>query len=128
MAHLSGKAGNVYYTSTGATATTIVAGMKSWTLDFTMDALDTTDFGDSGHKTYIPGLDGWSGTFEGFKDGVPVVLGSVSLLELRETTATTQLWAGAAIITGLHESVAVDSVASLTYDYQGTGVLTPPSA
>jgi len=125
--HISGKLGNVYATTSG-TATTncvIVAGMKSWTVDYTQDALDTTDFADAGIKTFIAGLSGWSGSFEGFKDGAPVALGLQTLLELRESTATSQYWTGAALITGMHASAAADGLVSLSYDFQGTGALTP---
>ena len=52
MAEISGKAGEVQVA--GAT----VAGIKSWSVDYVADALETTDFGDSGHRTYIAGLDG----------------------------------------------------------------------
>jgi len=127
--HLSGKAGHVYATITGTTTTlaVLVAGMKSWSLDYVADALETTDFADSGRRTYIVGLSGWSGSFEGYKDGVPLTLVSNALLELRETTTTTQKWTGAAIITGLHESVSVDGVVTMAYDFQGTGILNPPT-
>ena len=62
MANISGKAGSVLV------AAATVAGIRSWSLDYTGDALETSDFGDSGHRTYIPGIDGWSGRFDGFKD------------------------------------------------------------
>jgi hypothetical protein len=127
LAHIAGKAGAVYGTTTGTTAA-IIAGVKSWTLDYVVDALETTDFGDSGHRTYIPGLDGWSGKFEGFKDGAPIALGAWTLLELRESTNTTQKWTGTGIVTGIHPSVSVDGVVTYAYDYIGTGTLTLPTA
>ena len=125
--HLAGKAGNVYSTTTGTTVA-IVAGMKSWTLEYTQDALDTTDFADVGIKSYIPGLSGWSGSFEGYKDGAPIAIGAVTVLDLRESTTTTQKYTGAALITGIHSSVSVDGVVALSYDFQGTGALTVPTA
>ena len=131
MAHIAGKAGGVYRVSTSGTVTTTVtvAGIKSWSLDYVGDALETTDFGDSGHKTYIAGLDGWSGSFSGFKDGAPQSLGLISgVIELRESTDSTQKWTGTALITGIHPSVDVDGVAGMSYDFQGTGVLSVPSA
>ncbi len=127
MAHVSGKAGAVYGTTTGTTAAA-VTGIRSWSLDYVMDALETTDFGDSGHRTYVPGLDGWSGRFEGFKDGAPIAMGAYTVLELRESTNSTQKWTGSAIVTGLHPTVSVDGVVSYSYDFQGNGVLTLPTA
>jgi len=127
MAHIAGKAGNVYATTSG-TAVTAVVGMKSWTLDYVQDPLETTDFADSGHRTYIAGLDGWSGSFDGYKDGVPLGLGSQAILELRESATTTEKWTGAALITGAHPSLDVDGVEGITYDFQGTGALTVPTS
>jgi len=129
--HLAGKAGNVYYTTAGGTATgaAVVAGMKSWTCDYTLDALDTTDFADSGLRTYIAGLSGWSGSFEGFKDGAPTLtVGTSYVLHLRESATTTQQYSGTAIITGLHGSASVDGIVTESYDFQGTGTLTVPTA
>jgi len=129
--HLAGKAGNVYYTTTGGTATqaAIVAGMKSWAVDYVGEALETTDFADSGLKTYIAGLTGWSGSFEGYKDGAPTLtVGTSYVLHLRESATTTQRYTGTAIITGLHGSASVDGVVTESYDFVGTGTLTPPTA
>jgi predicted secreted protein len=118
MANISGKAGSVLV------AAATVAGIKSWTLDYTGDALDTTDFADSGHRTYIPGIDGWSGKFEGFKDGAPQAIGSEIALQLKESATAGQLYTGQAIITGVHPTVGVDGVVGMAYDFQGSGYLT----
>ena len=105
-----------------------IAGIKSWSLDYVTDAIETTDFGDLGVRSYIAGLSGWSGSFEGYKDGAPVTIGSEYGLELAESATTTQMWLGNAIITGAHPTVSFDGVVSYTYDFQGTGVLTVASA
>ena len=127
--HISGKAGAVHATTAGGTATAVViSGIKSWSLDYVGDALETTDFGDSGHRTYIAGLDGWSGSFEGYKDGAPKGLGLQYILELKESADATQQWTGSALITGIHPSVDVDGIVGISYDFQGTGVLTVPTA
>jgi len=118
MAHLAGKAG---YVDTGSS----VSGIKSWTIDYTSDALETTDYADSGVRSYIIGCSGWSGSFEGYKDGVPQTLaGSSVTLKLYEDA--TYYWTGTAYITGVHASSAFDGVVSYSYDFQGTGALTAP--
>ncbi len=131
MSHLAGKSGAVYSTTAGGTATqtTIVAGMKSWTVDYVIDAMDSTDFADVGVKSYIAGLSGWSGSFEGYKDGAPgLTVGTSYVLHLNESTTTTQRYTGTAIITGLHGSASLDGIVAIGYDFQGTGPLTPPTA
>ena len=119
---LSGKAGDV------SVAGSSIGGIKSWNIDYVADALETTDFADSGLRTYIAGITGWSGSFEGFKDGAPTSIGSEIALILEETSDATQRYTGQAILTGSHESVSVDGVVSISYDFQGTTTLNPPTA
>jgi len=105
-----------------------IAGIKSWTLEYTTDVLETTDFADSGVRSYIPGCSQWSGSFEGYKDGAPLSVGTQVGLELAESGTTTQMWLGNAIITAVRASVSFDGVVSYSYDFQGTGELTVASA
>lgn len=100
-----------------------VAGIKSWTLDLVKEVQETTSFSDGGHKTFIPTLDTWSGSFEGYKDGAPLTIGSIVGLELQESSAPTQQWRGSAIITAIHPAVSVDGVVTYAYDFQGTHAL-----
>ncbi len=122
MAHISGKAGQV-------DAASAVTGIKSWTLDYTADTLETTDFADSGVKSYIIGGSGWSGSFEGFKDGVPLPLaGNAVTIKLYESQTANQFWTGSAFITGIHPATAHDGIVTYAYDFQGTGALTVAAA
>jgi hypothetical protein len=105
-----------------------VAGIKSWSLDYTVDMLDTTDFGDSGVRTFIPGASTWSGTFEGYKDGVPLSIGSQYGIELAESATATQTWAGNVIITAVHPTTSFDGIVSYSYNFQGTEALRVASA
>jgi hypothetical protein len=114
--------GNVGYVITAST--TAVAGIKSWTLDRSIDMLDTTDFGSSGDKEYIAGLKGWAGTFEGLKDGAPLGLGTTVSLALYESSAGGQVWSGTAYLNNQTINTPVDGLVSYTYSYQGTGSIT----
>ncbi len=122
MVQISGKAGEVRVSAA------TIAGIKSWTVDYVQDALDTTDFGDLGIKSYIAGLSGWSGSFEGFKDGVPTGIGSIVALILMESQTSNQTYTGSALITGSHPSAAIDGVVNISYDFQGTAALTVATA
>ena len=125
MSHYSGRAGEV---DTGAGVT----GIKSWTLDYTVGVLDTTDFADAGVRTILPSVSQWSGSFEGYKDGLAIVLSTtiatIVLLQLQETATSTEKWTGSAFITGVHASVAFDGTVSYAYDFEGTSTLVPPTA
>ena len=122
MSEISGKAGEVQV------AGVTVGGIKSWSLDVVGDALETTDFGDSGHRTYIAGIDGWSGSFEGYKDGAPQAIGSEVALILKESATTGQQYTGQAILTGSHPTVDVDGIVGIGYDFQGSGLPTKATA
>jgi len=122
MAHLSGKSGAV--TLAGGEET----GIRAWSVDYTVEALEVTDFQDDGVRAYIPGPSGWSGTFEGMKDGAAYAIGSEVALVLKESETANQLFSGQAIITGLHASTPWDGVVSYSYDFQGTAALTVATA
>jgi hypothetical protein len=98
-------------------------GIKSWTLDRGVATYESTGFDSSGVKTFLPGVAEWSGSFEGFKEGAPLSIGSVVGLELRESSTSTQQWRGIAIITGVHASVPTDGLVTYSYDFQGTDAL-----
>ena len=105
-----------------------IDGIKSWTLDYTSETLDATDFDDAGIRAHIIGQSGWSGSFEGFKDTTPLGIGAEVYLVMGESTTAYQNWIGKAIITACHPSTGHDGIVTYSYDFQGTGELTSPSA
>ncbi len=121
MARVSGVTGSV---STGST----VNGIKSWTLDQVFDPIETTGFDSAGNRTYVPVLSGWSGSFEGYKNGAPLAIGTVISLSLLETSTSGQLYTGSAIVKGLSAKTSVDGVATYAYQFQGTSTLTIATA
>ncbi len=104
-----------------------VAGMRAWTLDYTVDTLDTTDFADGASaphgRTFTPGLSSWSGTFEGIKEGAPLTLFTQTGIELAESATVTQAWVGNVILTGCHPNVSHEGLVTYSYDFQGVGEL-----
>lgn len=101
----------------------VVEGIKAWSLDYEFEALECTDFEDSGARDYVAGPSGWSGSFEGVKDGAPLSIGSEVILILTESTTSGQSWLGDAFITAVHPSVSFDGVVSYSYDFVGSGAL-----
>jgi len=122
----NGADGDIIYLDDIQAAKT-VAGINTWSLDYTSDALESTDFASVGVKAYIVGGSGWAGSFAGYKEGIPLSIGEIYGVELAESATTTQMWLGNIIITGIHPSVGHDGVVSYSYDFQGTGNLTPAS-
>ena len=105
-----------------------IDGIKSWTLTYTTATLDTTDFADSGVSSFTPGITEWNGTFEGYKDGVPLSIGSEIYLVLGETDTAYQAWLGKAIISSVTPVTDHDGLVSYSYTFQGTGELQVPDA
>lgn len=129
MAHQTGHSGQVMITA-GA-----IAGIKSWTLDYTMSTVETTDFADAGVSTFTPVKTAWSGTFEGYKDTVPVaIVNDVTpiAIELQEDATqsggTVKKWTGSAFITGVSVGTPSDGMVTYSYTFQGTGALVVPTS
>lgn len=124
MAAIAGKGGNV---KVGAA---IVAEIREWSLDLGADNLETTKFGQD-WKTFVQGLKEWSGSFSGRWDMTDTA-GQKALQDafLGGTTVTISLlvdathnYSGDALITP-SVNVAVDGLAEISFDFQGTGPLT----
>ena len=120
MAEICGKTASV---SMGGT---IIAGIRDWSIDYTADALETTDFADSGHRTYIAGLDGWTGTFNGFGNpgwDTNATVGSKYEGHFYVDKTGGYHYSGSVIITGIALGQAVDGLGTTDYSFQGTGAL-----
>jgi len=105
-----------------------VTGIKSWTLDATVGVVETTDFASAGVRDVLPAVSQWAGSFEGYKDGVPLSIGTEYYLVMGESNTDYQGWLGKAVITGAHPNVAFDGSVTYSYDYEGTAALETPSA
>jgi len=116
MARLAGYAGQVNCAAE-------VTGIRQWSLDQHVDALDGTDFDDAGVKSFIPGCSSWSGRFSGAKDGAPLTIGSVVSAEFLESQTATQKFTGSVIVTDLAVEVTHDGLVMYNYTFQGTGAL-----
>ena len=107
-------------------ATNIIAGIREWSIDYTADALETTDFDDSGHKTFLAGLDGWTGSFSGFGQSgwsTNAALGTTYGGNFYVSASTGSYYSGSIIIVGVSPATAVDGQATVSYSFQGTGAL-----
>lgn len=63
-----GRAGRIYVgLASGTAEAQAVANLTEWTMDFSVDDVEVTTFGDS-NKVYVAGLPDASGSFSGFFD------------------------------------------------------------
>ena len=126
---VAGKNGKVVV---GASASKKVVGIKNWSLELSLDTLETTALGDD-WKNYITGLKEWSASSEGDYE-VPVDTEGQKALQdafLDGTTVTVKLYVdgtnyyqGEAYINSLSIEDPVDDVVSISIEFTGTGALT----
>ena len=126
---IAGKNGKVVI---GESATKKVVGIKNWSLELSLDTLETTALGDD-WKNYITGLKEWSASSEGDYE-VPVDAEGQQALQdafLNGTTVTVKLYVddknhykGEAFINSLSIEDPVDDVVSISIEFTGTGALT----
>jgi len=114
---------------------TAVAELRSFSLDTTTEALQTTTMGDGAH-TYIAGLENFSGSADVFYDDThhtsitsltggsnagPVTL---SFFPAGEGLSANPKLTGSAVITGYSLTSSFDGVIEASITFQGTGDLT----
>lgn len=112
-----------------------VLGFFNWTLSYTGDVLETTNFDDSsGGRSYIAGLTGWTATAEKhFLSDVRETedwLGTAVEIRLftkyvatPTTGAPSQFWDGDTVVTGFDETTPVDALISQSISFQGDKAL-----
>lgn len=126
---VAGKNGKVVI---GADASKKVVGIKNWSLELSLDTLETTALGDD-WKNYITGLKEWSASSEGDYE-VPIDGQGQAALQyafLHGSTITLKLYVddknyytGEAYINSLSIEDPVDDVVSISIECTGTGELT----
>lgn len=121
MPHVSGATGSVDHGG-------VDAGIRKWEIEYVAEVKETTDFGDVGVASFIKTVTKWSGSFEGFKDGIPLVIGTIVTATFAETSTANQDWEGDVIITSIKPVSDAADVVTYAYTFQGTGALTVPIA
>lgn len=113
-------------------------GFFNWSIDDTCDVVETTDFQDSGHRTYLATLDGWTATAERHwvNSGMFRAVGSGSKMiakfyvndsdaakGISSASDTGDRYEGLCHLVGLSPTVAVDTLVNESLSFQGTGQL-----
>lgn len=121
----SGTAGSVVLISGG---TTLVGWITEWSLDKSLETVDTTSFGNN-NRTRIPSIKDASGNFSGsFDDSDSAQSAIISAFEagtfvgLRLYVGTAKYFnIGSAVITGYNPTMSVDGKADISYDFESNG-------
>jgi len=121
MAAKQGYGGNVTWAAGNTNTTTNV---YSWNLSIECDELETTDFGSSGEKEFLPGLTEWSGSFNVRLDDTTAMpsIGAATEIELQISGAFG--YKGDAFIKSINPVGEVSGLFECTINFRGTGTLT----
>lgn len=119
MAHTAGYGGNLAFTN-------LTAGVRGWEMTDSVDMLDTTDFADSGNRTFTRGLATFSFTADVVWDsGNTAAPGDSASFTLTVTSGST--YTGTALYESAATPVAVDGLVTQRVTFRGTGALVRPS-
>ena len=100
-------------------------GFTNWSMDFSVDMLDKTDFITTGWREWEAGLKSWSGSAERFwKNSMYDLIGEKLVLKfyLDITDVTTDYLTAWGILSGINPSTPVDTLVTESISFQGTGV------
>jgi len=127
MAEIAGYGGDVKMSSNA------VPGMDNWTITYTADTHEVTDFADAGVKAYVAGGTGWSGTVSGkYQDTSAAATlynttykpGVSKTAKFYFSASSAHLATGTIIFTGWDFATGIDGAITATFNFQGTGGLT----
>ena len=125
---IAGKNGKV---TIGTDTPATVVGIKNWSLELSLDTLETTALGDD-WKNYITGLKEWTASSDGDYAVGADEAGQEALQEAFLNGATvavklyvddTHYYGGVAFINSLSIEDPVDDVVSISIEFTGTGEL-----
>ena len=126
---IAGKSGKV---TIGTDDPATVVGIKNWSLELSLDTLETTALGDD-WKNYITGLKEWSASSEGDYEVGTDTNGQKALqdaylsgdtVDIKLYVDDTHYYSGEAYINSLSVEDPVDDVINISIEFTGSGELT----
>ncbi len=121
MAAMHGKGGTAVFAS-------LTFEMLSWSVDATADVAEATAMAAAnGAKIYLAGFKDWTATAECLlpkAGGGVAALGTTAALTFDTVTDGGLAYAGSAICTGFSPTSDKDGVATITFSFQGSAILT----
>ena len=125
---VAGKNGKVVI---GASTTEKVVGIKNWSLELSLETLETTALGDD-WKNYITGLKEWTASSEGDYNVPTDTAGQKALqdaflngtiVKVKLYVDATNYYTGEAYISSLSIEDPVDDVVTISIEFTGSGAL-----
>lgn len=118
-APIHGKAGAITFSN-------LTLGIKGWTLDYTSDTVDATDFVTAalGYRVFLAGISSWKATVKANFDPANTAVVNNAPAALTLTVSGDADFQGNAIMTSFKVSTSFDGIVEVDYEFQGTGALT----
>lgn len=133
MAKYEGSAGTVKIKS-GADTLTAIASVRSWNMEITRDTVESTSMSSGGVRTYLKGLQTYSGSMDIVYDDSENAIVSTAMNPDTDATVSIEVYAdanvsatkfaGDVIITSYSITASYDGLVEATVSFQGTGALT----
>lgn len=102
----------------------LTVGVKTWIINNVNEPLETTTLADGQTRTFIPGLNSFTGSFEGNWDQAnTVAVGDTADATFYPGAGTALSYTGHIIISGLDVEDAFDGVLNGPITFQGSGTL-----
>jgi hypothetical protein len=127
MARKHGRNGRLYTNITSGGTAEPIAYLRDWSIDFSVDNVDVTSFGDT-NKVYVAGLPDSSGTFAGFYDSATAQMytaatdGVARKFYLYADTADAIYWFGTALF-DFSVSTAVDGAVTVSGNWNAASIV-----
>jgi len=108
----------------------VVGEIRSWSVDETMDPIESSTIGDS-YRTFEVGMKGWSGSMEVYFDDTDTAQQAMTVdssitvsFQMEGNTTGDHKLSGTALVTGRSVTASFDGMTEATLTVQGTGALT----
>jgi hypothetical protein len=128
MARKHGRAGRLYANITSGGTAEPIAFLRDWSINFGVDNVEVTAFGDS-NKVYVAGLPDASGSFSGFYDDSTAQLYTAATDGVArkfylypDNNSTGIYWFGTALF-DFNVSVPVDGSVTVSGDFQAASIV-----
>ena len=128
MARIHGRNGRLYASLTSGGTAEPITFLNNWSINFAVDNIDVTAFGDS-NKTYVAGLPDSSGSYSGFYDDGTVQFYTAATDGVArkfylypDTGSTGKYWFGTAVF-DFNVSAAVDGAVQVSGDWNAATIV-----
>lgn len=128
MARIAARNGRLYANLTSGGTAEPIAFLNNWSLNFQVDNIEVTAFGDT-NKTYVAGLPDAQGSYQGWYDTATVQLYTAASDGIArkfylypDNTTTGQYFFGTAVF-DMNISAAVDGAVSISGDFSASTIV-----